>query len=187
MDRQEIARCALEETQRNSFEKMSMQSLADKIGVKKASFYHHFPSKKALAVAVTQEAQALLTEYFAYFDSQSATQQLDAYIRIFSKHMRPIENLCPGAGFVATWPNQSDDVKRAVSELYQTHQSYLVNVINAGKVSGDFDSAVETNQVAESVFCLLQGSLLAARVTNSTEVFTGVRHSIFALVGGAHS
>ena len=183
MNRQEITQFALEETQKNSFEKMSMQSLADKFGVKKASFYYHFPSKNALAIAVVNEAKQRLEQYFEQFLEHSISQQLDAYIRVFSVYMQPIEQLCPGVGFITTWSSQPDEVKDAVSALYQTHQHHLTKLIDMGKTQGEFNTQEGTTVLAESIFCLLQGSLLTARVTGSTNVFTSVRSSVFALVG----
>lgn len=183
MNRQEITLFALEETQKNSFEKMSMQSLADKFGVKKASFYYHFPSKNALAVAVIDEAKQRLEQYFEQFSKRATSRQLEAYIRVFSVHMQPIEQLCPGVGFITTWSSQPDEVKEAVSALYQTHHNHLTKLIDMGKMRGEFKTQESTNELAESIFCLLQGSLLTARVTASKNVFSSVRCSIYALVG----
>jgi TetR/AcrR family transcriptional repressor of nem operon len=178
MNRADIARLALQEAQTHSFEKVSMQDLANKAGIKKASFYYHFPSKQAVAIGALEIAQTTLQDYFQYYEQRSPKSQIDAYIKLFSKHMNPIHNLCPGAGFISAWSSQSAELHKAVQMLYRIHYEYLVDVIEKGIEHDTLSPVVPSREAAQSIFCMLQGGLLAARVNHSTEIFSGLSNTI---------
>jgi TetR/AcrR family transcriptional repressor of nem operon len=172
MNKTDIARLALQEAQAHSFEKVSMQDLANKAGIKKASFYYHFPSKQAVAIGALEVAHAMLQDYFQYHKQRSPKSQIDAYIKLFAKHMNPIHNLCPGAGFISAWSSQSTELHKAVQVLYLIHYEYLVDVIEKGIEQGTLSPIVPSSEAAQSIFCMLQGGLLAARVNHSTDIFS---------------
>jgi TetR/AcrR family transcriptional repressor of nem operon len=178
MNKVDIARLALKEAQAHSFEKVSMQDLAKKAGIKKASFYYHFPSKQAVAVGAIEEAQSNLLDYFEHYKKRSPHYQISAYIKLFAKHMNPIHNLCPGAGFVSAWTSQSAEVHKAIQMLYHEHHEYLESVIDQGIEQGCLSPLLPSKEAAHSIFCMLQGGLLTARVNQSTDVFASLSIAI---------
>jgi len=50
--KQKILDAAQDLIQTRSFHGFSFQDMADKVGIRKASLYHHFDSKDAIALAV---------------------------------------------------------------------------------------------------------------------------------------
>lgn len=184
MKRTEIVRLAMREAQAHSFEKVSMQDLADKLGVKKPSFYYHFSSKQSLAVATIEEAISLLEAYFEANSSKTISEQMAVYIQVFTLHMQPIKNLCPGLGFVAAWSSQTDDVQRAIKQLYASHLGHLTQLIESGIAEKTYCPSLDAKSTAKTLFSMLQGGLLCARVEESLQVFDGISSAINMILGG---
>jgi TetR/AcrR family transcriptional repressor of nem operon len=170
---------AMKIVQQESFEKLSFQMLADRIGIKKGSVYYHFPSKEKLAIAVIEEANRQLTDYFFMIKDQTLTKWINSYVKLFSAHIAPLDKLCPGASFVTAWPSQSETVKVLIKRLYQTHIQFISQFITQQRETGQLTlSTLSETELAEIMFSMLQGSLLTARVKADLAIFTTCEKAI---------
>ena len=189
MTKQLLINEALDIIQKEAFSALSFQTLADRVGIKKASVYYHFPSKEKLAIGVIEDATNKLRKYFTSIALQKPDKQLASYIKLFSLHISSLQNLCPGVSFITSWPAQTDAVKAAIKILYQTHIEFITSVIQKGYDQSTFlKNHTPAADIAVTVFAMLQGALLSARVNGDQVVFDSCEKSINSLLplGNTH-
>lgn len=162
--RHTILRAARELIQTRSYLGFSFQDLADRVGIRKASLYHHFPSKEALGVAVLEQAMAAYDKWFKAFDG-TPEDGLRTYINGFRNVIGAGQRVCPAAAFIPGWDAVDSDIHQAITRLRQMQVDWLtVQLTRQGRVP---DPAA----VAGQIFALCQGSLIAARITGRVEDF----------------
>ena len=94
--REKILSAAQSLIQTRSFEGFSFQDIADEVGIRKASLYHHFPSKDDVALAVLERATNWVRAQMAKTEGQEPAKRLDAYFDTFRIIHGKGERMCPG-------------------------------------------------------------------------------------------
>lgn len=159
--------------QTKSFANVSFQTLANGVGIKKGSVYYHFESKEELGEAILDRAMAMLKESIKLIENEPIAKQLHVYTNWFAKHIGAAERLCPGASFAASWDAVASGTQHKVKSLYQLHKASLSNIIQRGRDQGEFVvTELTPEQVSTVIFALLQGGLLASRVSGDKSEFT---------------
>ena len=98
--RHTILQIAQELIQTRSYLGLSFQELADRVGIRKASLYHHFPSKEALGVAVMERTLTLFDRWRARQTELPAHEQLLAYVAMFRDLVGAGARMCPGGAMM---------------------------------------------------------------------------------------
>ncbi|GAB5382694.1 MAG: TetR/AcrR family transcriptional regulator [Aliiglaciecola sp.] len=169
--------------QTKSFANVSFQTLAKGVGIKKGSVYYHFESKEELGEAILDRAMALLKQSLKDIESEPIAKQLHVYTNWFAKHIGAAEKLCPGASFAASWDAVTPSTRKKVEQLYELHKMSLSKIIQRGRKEGAFavtDKSPES--LSTLVFALLQGGLLASRVSQDKEEFAQCKALALQLV-----
>ena len=73
--RQRALDVALELFTEQGYEKTSLREIADRLGIKKASLYYHFPSKEALLAGIMDNLLAPVDELVAWSQTQPRTAE----------------------------------------------------------------------------------------------------------------
>jgi TetR/AcrR family transcriptional repressor of nem operon len=108
----------------------SFQDVADAVGVRKASLYHHFATKEALGIAVIRAA----TQGFKDWDAARAREPKDAlesYFRMYRNTLRAGSAMCPAGALAPGWGVINDELRLAVQELRNTQVTWLTGVLGA--------------------------------------------------------
>ncbi|QNK66185.1 TetR/AcrR family transcriptional regulator [Variovorax sp. PAMC26660] len=146
----------------------SFQDVADAVGVRKASLYHHFPTKEALGVAVIRQA----TQFFKDWDAARAREPEDAlesYFRMYRNTLRAGSGVCPAGALAPGWDCINEDLRQAVQELRNTQVMWLTGVLGALAPAREKGSPVAS--LAAYVFSVCQGALITSRMTGRVEDF----------------
>lgn len=169
--------------QTQSFANVSFQNLAKGVGIKKGSVYYHFESKEELGEAIIDRTIARLRQGLKEIRHEPIAKQLHVYTNWFAKHIGAAEKMCPGANFAVTWDAVTTTTQEKVQQLYQVHKESLADIIQRGRDSGDFAiTDLSPRELATAVFALLQGGMLAARVSQDKEEFFGCKALALKLV-----
>ena len=164
--------------QTRSYLGFSFQDLADAVGVRKPSLYHHFASKEALGVEVLRAAREAFQRWASSVIDRSPEDRLDAYFQMYRNDIRAGERVCPGGSFVAGWDCVDEQLRRAVREIRTDQVLWLTGVLGALIVPGQ-----SANALASYVYASCQGALTTARMTGRTddfdEVISQVRRTLF--------
>ena len=155
--------------QAHGYEGLNFRDLAEQVGIKAASIYHHFPSKADLAAAVAKrywedtraELDTLLSENADPLDS------LHRYPQVFRRSLENGNRLCLCSFMSAEYDDLPEAVRREV------HAFADVNVAWLGKVLADAH-VVEpkmSEERARSVFAAVAGAQLMARSRADVALF----------------
>src|SRR5690606_10378660 len=123
-----ILRAARELIQTRSYLGLSFQELADRVGIRKASLYHHFPSKEALGIAVLERGIEQFDKWAARVTGTPQVQ-LSAYIAMFRDVLGAGHRMCPGGAMGAGWDCIEPGLQQAVRQLRQRQIDWLTVVI----------------------------------------------------------
>jgi len=162
--REQILRVARELIETRSYLGFSFQDIADRVGIRKPSLYHHFPTKEALAVAVLSAATEQFERWTATVTG-TPDKQLDAYFKMFRHTLRAGYGVCPGGALAPGWDVIDDELKRAVQMLRSVQLEWLARVLS------EWMPAKRARAKAAYVFALCQGALLSARITGDVADF----------------
>jgi TetR/AcrR family transcriptional repressor of nem operon len=147
----------------------SYADLSERVGIRKASIHHHFPTKEALGVALVdtylekfeRELESLLAS------EQEAEKRLARYAEFFIASMR--NGLMPLCGalsaeiFVLPEPLQN-----RVRDFFGVHIDWLSRVVEDGIGAGELRSDLDVKQTAALILSTLEGSCLVAWATKNT-------------------
>ncbi len=175
--RDEILRVGRELMQTRSFQGFSFQDIADRVGIRKASLYHHFPSKDALGAAVMNE----MTQRFQrWAEARRGTprQQLQAYLDMVRDIIGAGRCMCPAGSSVGGWGCMSDELRQAVADLRGRQVDWMTEVMR-----GLDALPVPPDQMAACFFAVSQGGLLSARISGRLEDFDDAVAPVRAQLG----
>lgn len=164
-----ILRVARELIQTRSYLGLSFQELADRVGIRKASLYHHFPSKEALGIAVLERSVRQFDDWVGQLGG-SPQVQLQAYILMFRDVLGAGKRVCPGGALGPGWDSIEPGLQQAVRQMRQRQIDWLTVVIGQIKRTGTKAHATPA-QVAAEIFAVCQGALLSARITGRASDF----------------
>jgi TetR/AcrR family transcriptional repressor of nem operon len=175
--REQIVRVARDLIQRRSYLGFSFQDIADAVGIRKASLYHHFATKEALGVEVMRGATQSFKEWSATLTG-TPQEKLAAYFTMYRKALRAGQGVCPAGAMAPGWDCINDDLRHAVRELRSGQILWLAGVM--GALRGKHAAAI----TPAAVFAVCQGALLSARMTGHAADFDeAVAHLKAQLVG----
>ena len=157
-----------------SYGGLSFQELAERVGIRKASLYHHFASKEALGIALLEKSRTQFVRWSQAQQGQAAVQQLQAYVRMFRDAIGAGQRVCPLGATACGWDALEPALQSAVQQLHQTQLQWLSAVVAQWHVDmgGDTQPAATlAAQRALQINAMLQGALISARVQGDAQVF----------------
>jgi TetR/AcrR family transcriptional regulator, transcriptional repressor for nem operon len=181
--RERILDSAQRLTQTRSFHGFSFQDIADEIGVRKASLYHHFDSKDDVAVAMLQRAADWTSAQFKKAEGREPAERLEAYFDLFRQIHGKGERMCPGGSFAAVFGAISSSVQSSLHRFAKMHLDWLEDVVRDGVEQGQFTIGDQRpRDVAAQIAAGVQGALLVGRLSSDRHVLTaaaeGIRRSL---------
>ncbi len=161
-----------------SYSKVTMDEIADDIGMAKASLYYYFPTKEAIFRSVVQHEQeeflAQAKEVLAL--SGSACNKMVEYVRLRMKLTERLSNL--SQIHQQAW----HDVKPIFQELFKTfiqHElQYVTQILQEGKKSGEFHLE-EPKKNASMILHVLQGLHLRFFQGYDQQAISESEHELF--------
>ena len=136
--REKILNSAQSLIQTRSLEGFSFQDIADEVGIRKASLYHHFASKDDVALAVLERATEWVGAQMAKTEGQEPSERLDAYFDLFGILHGKGERMCPGGSFGAVFGAVSPRVQAALHRFARVHLDLLEGIVRGGVEHGQF-------------------------------------------------
>lgn len=182
--RNKILNSAQRLIQTRSFEGFSFQDVADEVGLRKASLYHHFDSKDAVAVAVLQRAGDWMRARLKEADGGSPPSRLERYLDLFRDLGGKAERMCPGGSFASVFGAVSPPVQRALHSFTTMQLDWLEAVVREGAARGELHIGEQRpRDVATQIFANVQGALLTGRLTADPGVIDTIATELRTYLG----
>ena len=176
--RQRIITAAQELIYTRSYNVVGVQEICDHANVKKGSFYHFFPSKRDLALAVLDQSQAFMHETIinkSFLDDIPPLARIERFFTtIYEFHKQVKENTgrvfgCPFGNFGCEMSTQDEDIRSKVDNILSTSEKPFVKALTEAVERGDLP-AIDTAATARAIFAYVEGIMLYAKTCNDPEL-----------------
>ena len=156
-----ILAAARRTAQAHGYSGLNFRDLADEVGIKAASIYHHFPSKADLGAAVArrywEDTAARLESMLA--ETSDPVRCLRQYPDVFRRSLENANRMCLCSFMAAEYDDLPDVVKKEVQTFADVNVAWLSRVLSAAAVV----RAEQSEQRARAIFAAVAGAQLIAR------------------------
>jgi len=148
---------------------LNLRALAEEVGIKAASLYHHFPSKADLAAAV---ARRYWEDTVVALDALSAktpdmADRLRKYPSLFRKSLENDNRICLCSFMTAEYDDLPDVVKTEVQAFTDVNVAWLAKTLVDAGIVGTRDA----KKRAHAIFAAVAGAQLMARGRADIKLF----------------
>ena len=148
--------------QAHGYNGMNFRELADRVGIKPASIYHHFASKADLGAAVARRYWEDAAARLAAIHDEEADPQaaLRRYPEVFRRSLENDNRLCLGSFMSAEHDNLPEAVMQEVQAFTEINVAWLGStLVAAGIVALDDEAEIR----ARAIVAAIAGAQLMAR------------------------
>lgn len=156
--------------QAHGYNGMNFRELADRVGIKPASIYHHFASKADLGAAVAkrywEDAAADLEAIHAEEEEPKAS--LRRYPEVFRRSLESENRLCLGSFMSAEHDDLPEAVMKEVHAFTDVNVAWLSHMLVSARIA---DSTGAAEAQARAIFASIAGAQLMARSRSDIGLF----------------
>jgi TetR/AcrR family transcriptional repressor of nem operon len=155
--------------QAHGYSGLNFRDLAEEVGIKAASIYHHFPSKADLGAAVArrywEDTAADLESMLA--GTSDPVRCLHQYPDIFRKSLESDNRMCLCSIMAA----EHDDLPEAVKKEVQTFADVNVAWLSKALSAAALVNSEESDRRARAIFAAVAGAQLIARSRSDISLY----------------
>jgi TetR/AcrR family transcriptional repressor of nem operon len=155
--------------QTRGYTAMSFQDIATRVGIKKPSVIHHFPSKAALGVAIIQRYRDTFAdqlEAIKHDPDKTAWEALDFYYSPYLHFAATPDTVCLCGALAGEVPALPQEMRREVKQFMEDHQRWLEGILRNGRKRGELNFNETPARLSRMLRNTLQGTLLVKRSTD---------------------
>lgn len=145
-----------------------LQELAAKLNIKKASLFHHYPSKTALAIELYRFYQTSFLEWSAQNSDYGPEKQIINYAEKLTSWICEKQRVCPVGALSLEWNLVDPELQAEIKKLHELHKEWLTKLFKI--IQKENGLKVSINDAVLGTMGLIQGSIQIARITNDTSL-----------------
>ena len=180
--RQEIIEKAAPVFNQYGFAGTKLHMLIKATGFQKGGIYLHFDNKVHLAREVFKyNLQLLKRNYQQEMDKSAAPKtKLLAFVSAFKKFIihPPVKGGCPLLNMAIEADDTDETNRLLVKEYINNWKNEIVDILQKGIISGDFNSTINVTQEAFFIIAAIEGSIMLGQVKRSAGLMMGVADSL---------
>lgn len=163
--RANILACAEELMQQRGFHGFSYHHIAERLGIRNAAVHYYFPSKADLGVALIKRFRDNFRFWAEQLRSRGATptEAIEGFFKIEQRYCGQAR-VCPLGVTGVEFPGIPEAMRKAVGGLLRDVRQWLMENLQAGLESGEFNFHGSVENRADCVLAALQGSLQLSRL-----------------------
>jgi TetR/AcrR family transcriptional repressor of nem operon len=176
--RQRIISAAQELIYARSYNEVGVQEICNRAAVKKGSFYHFFPSKRDLALAVLDQSQTVMYETIinkAFVADIPPLARIERFFNIvydFHKQVKQDTGYvfgCPFGNLGCEMSTRDEDIRNRVDDILQAAEKPFEKALAEAVADGDLP-AIDTAATARAIFAYVEGIMIYAKTRNDPEL-----------------
>ena len=172
--REKILFAAYKEFHLNGFQSASLSHILAHTGVTKGALYHHFPNKTALGYAVVDEVIARRIHLSFIQPIERFDDPVEGFIEFIQNagdafSMTDIELGCPLSVLAQEMAPIDEGFRTRLTAIYEQWRSAIAAVLSRARSDGLILQAIDTEAMAATLMSIMEGSLSAAKVTQSLD------------------
>lgn len=148
----------------------SLQELADKLNIKKASLFHHYPSKTALAIELYRYYQKAFTDWARENEKLTPEKQIIAYGEKLTTWICDKQRVCPVGAMSLEWHLVPKELQAEIKKLHELHKDWLTSLYK--EIKKEEGMKISVNEAVFTTMGLLQGSIQLARIIEEPGIVT---------------
>jgi TetR/AcrR family transcriptional repressor of nem operon len=175
---QRIITSARELIYSRSYTDVGVAEICEHAGVKKGSFYHFFPSKQNLTLAVLDTIyldfkKDLLDQAFS--NQLEPLQRLEKMAELIYRFQHDIFTDtgqmygCPFGNLGVELSTQDEAIRQKIDVIFNKMKSCIRQALVDAVAQGDVDG-IDVDATADAVLAYIEGSMLMAKTRNDPEV-----------------
>ncbi len=177
--RQRIIDAARELLYTRSYGDVGVQAICERAGVKKGSFYHFFPSKQALTLAVIEEHLLISKRQIldqAFDPALPPLERLRRFAtRVYDvqKELRDLTGQvlgCPFGNLALEMSTQDETLRRELQQVFQRLEGLLRDTVQEAVARGELPGPVDATATARAMLAYMEGVMLLAKTANDVEL-----------------
>lgn len=172
-----IVRCAQTSIIAGGYHGFSFATIADVVGIRKASIHHHFPTKADLVLTLVRRYRNEAEAGFAGIERNIAdpADQLRAYTGYWESCIgEPESSFCVCAMLATQISVLPEAISAELREYFQTLSGWLEAVLNRGVEQGHFTLVNDAHSEAETLMATVHGAMLSARAYGDPHTFAAI-------------
>jgi TetR/AcrR family transcriptional repressor of nem operon len=140
----------------------SLQELASALNLKKASLFHHYPSKSSLALELYRFYQKAFVEWTAANSRLSPERQILSYAEELTRWICDKKRVCPVGALSLEWHQLDPELQDQIKVLHKLQKDWLTTLFKSMKKTSGLN--VSINDAVICTMTMLQGSIQMARL-----------------------
>jgi TetR/AcrR family transcriptional repressor of nem operon len=142
----------------------SLQDLATSLNIKKASLFHYYPSKKALAIELYRFYQQAFIDWVARHEDLSPEKQVITYAEKLTTWIVEKQRVCPVGALSLEWHLVEPEIKVEIKKLHELQRIWLTKQFKA------IDVRIPKTDAVIGTMALIQGSIQLARMNEDPKL-----------------
>lgn len=160
--------------QTHGFNGFSFQTIADALGIKKASLHYYFASKEDLGIALLQEYVDGHRVWAAKVQELPSKVKLEKMVKGFRALTTKNFMICPIGSFSNEFQSAPPRLKEKIIEFHLLVRDWLVETIEQGKKEGTIKKSLDSESSADLFLATLQGCVQVARIRGEQELLVNM-------------
>jgi TetR/AcrR family transcriptional repressor of nem operon len=173
-----------------SYADVGVNEICEHAGVRKGSFYHYFPSKHDLGLAVIDSfwsrMQARLLE-----PALGAAQPLERFLKLVDAEYESQRSMktstgsmfgCPFGNLAVELSTQDEVLRQRLTELFYELAEHFERILDEAVAAGEIPPQ-DTRATAIAIEAYVEGMLLFAKTANDPELLKQLAPGILRLAG----
>ena len=161
-----------------SYEDVGVQEICQGAGVKKGSFYHFFPSKRDLTLAILDESwkryrETMLAQVFAR--DLPPLKRIERLLDSQYHHHKAVKDEtgqvlgCPYGNLAGEMSTQDEVIRERLKRIFRDLEAPIEDVLDEAMAAGDL-AELDSRATAGAMVAYLEGLTLMAKTWNDPEV-----------------
>ena len=164
----------------SSYAEVGVQAICDKANVKKGSFYHFFPSKQELTLAVIDSyyegfKDSILREAFS--SNLLPSKRFEKLFELSIARQQSIYEQtghvlgCPFGNLATEMATSDESIRCKIDGLFGRLQHLLRDTLQEAIVNGEMED-LDVDATAEAMFAYFEGVMMLAKTKNDPAVLS---------------